>query len=61
MEHAGNLLLDDDEDHAGKVEWGSRGGYEGGKHGARRKLDLADENASPSKKSTTARALERLR
>jgi|TARA_B100001142_G_scaffold196057_1_gene194925 hypothetical protein len=54
-------VLDDDEDHAGKVEWGSRGGYEGGKRGARRKLDLADENASPSKKSTTARALERLR
>ena len=54
-------VLDDDEDHAGKVEWGSRDGYEGGKRGARRKLDLADENASPSKKSTTARALERLR
>ena len=54
-------VLDDDEDHAGKVEWGSRGGYEGGKRGARRKLDLADENASPSKKSKTARALERLR
>jgi hypothetical protein len=53
-------VLDDDDDHAGKVEWGSRGGYDG-KRGARRALDLTDENASPSKKSKTTRARERLR
>lgn len=45
-------VLDDEDADArdAKVEWGSRTGYEA-KSGARRALDVGDENASPSKRA----------
>ena len=48
---ARSVLDDEDADaRETRVEWGSRTGYEA-KRGARRALDLGDENTSPSKRA----------